>query len=201
MLVVWKDGKLVYTYSVNDMTRRQKMVGKYIARRQQKDADFSDYTMSYRQPIASCSKWYSAALIMTFVDEGKLNLSDTVGKYLPVLSQHGKGGITVRQCLSHLTGINEPPLKESLKEIRNVASMDEAIQYPIVSERPGPTEAVILAGPTCDSADVLYEKADYQLPLSLEIGDKLEILATGAYTTTYSAVAFNGFQPLEAYYI
>jgi ornithine decarboxylase len=77
----------------------------------------------------------------------------------------------------------------------------EAIQYPIVSDRTGPTEAVILAGPTCDSADVLYEKADYQLPLSLEIGDKLAIRATGAYTTTYSAVAFNGFQPLEAYYI
>jgi ornithine decarboxylase len=80
-------------------------------------------------------------------------------------------------------------------------TMDEAIQYPIVSDRNGPTEAVILAGPTCDSADVLYEKADYQLPLSLQIGDKLEIMATGAYTTTYSAVAFNGFQPLEAYYI
>jgi ornithine decarboxylase len=80
-------------------------------------------------------------------------------------------------------------------------TMDEAIQYPITSDRTGPTEAVILAGPTCDSADVLYEKADYQLPLSLEIGDKLAIKATGAYTTTYSAVAFNGFQPLEAYYI
>jgi ornithine decarboxylase len=80
-------------------------------------------------------------------------------------------------------------------------TMDEAIQYPIQSDRQGPTEAVILAGPTCDSADVLYEKADYQLPLALEIGDKLEIKATGAYTTTYSAVAFNGFQPLEAYYI
>ncbi len=80
-------------------------------------------------------------------------------------------------------------------------TMDEAIQYPIISDRHGPTESVILAGPTCDSADVLYEKADYQLPLALEIGDKLEIAATGAYTTTYSAVAFNGFQPLEAYYI
>jgi ornithine decarboxylase len=80
-------------------------------------------------------------------------------------------------------------------------TMDEAIQYPIESDKQGPTEAVILAGPTCDSADVLYEKADYQLPLALEIGDKLEIKATGAYTTTYSSVAFNGFQPLEAYYI
>src|SRR6185503_12390357 len=72
MLVVWKDGKLLYSRSVNDMTRKQKMVDKYIARRQKKETDFSDYTMSYRQPIASCSKWFSAALVMTFVDEGKI---------------------------------------------------------------------------------------------------------------------------------
>jgi len=129
MLVVWKDGKLLYSRSVNDMTRKQKMVDKFIARREKKEADFSDYTMSYRQPIASCSKWYSAALVMTFVDEGKISLSDTVGKYLPVLSQHSKGNITLRQCLSHLTGIKEPPLQESIKEMQRIGSMDEAMQY------------------------------------------------------------------------
>jgi len=80
-------------------------------------------------------------------------------------------------------------------------TMDEAIQYPIVTERAGPVEPVILAGPTCDSADVLYEKADYRLPVDLKIGDRVSILAAGAYTTTYSAVNFNGFAPLQAYYI
>jgi CubicO group peptidase (beta-lactamase class C family) len=113
--------------SVNDMSRRQKMVNKFISRRQGKEADLDDYTIETRQPIASCSKWLSAALVMTFVDEGRLSLSDTVGKYLPVLSQHGKGGITVQECLGHLTGINEPPLKESIKEMRSIGSMDEAI--------------------------------------------------------------------------
>lgn len=134
MLVVWKDNKLVYSQSVNEMTRKQKMVNKFVARRQKKEADLSDYTLSTRQPVASCSKWLSAALVMTFVDEGKLQLSDTVGKYLPVLSAHGKGMITVRQCLSHLTGINEPPLKESLKDMRKVANMDEAMAY--IAEMP-----------------------------------------------------------------
>ena len=57
---------------------------------------------------------------------------------------------------------------------------------------------VVLAGPTCDSADILYEKTEYKLPLSLKPGDKVEILSTGAYTTTYSSVAFNGFAPLKA---
>ena len=74
----------------------------------------------------------------------------------------------------------------------------DAIRYPVTSRRPGPTGPVILAGPTCDSADILYEKTEYKLPLSLKPGDKVEILSTGAYTTTYSSVAFNGFQPLKA---
>ncbi len=78
-------------------------------------------------------------------------------------------------------------------------TMDEAIQYPIRSERRGEATPVILAGPTCDSADVLYERSPYSLPCDLEIGDRLEIDATGAYTTTYAAVAFNGFEPLRSY--
>jgi ornithine decarboxylase len=80
-------------------------------------------------------------------------------------------------------------------------TMDEAIQYPIVTHRDGDTEAVILAGPTCDSADVLYEKSDYQLPLDLRIGDLVHIHSAGAYTTTYASVNFNGFSPLAQYYI
>ncbi len=56
----------------------------------------------------------------------------------------------------------------------------------------------VVAGPTCDSADVLYEKVPYDLPLSLTIGDEVLIEGTGAYTTTYSAVAFNGFAPLQS---
>ena len=62
-------------------------------------------------------------------------------------------------------------------------------------------EPCVLAGPTCDSADVLYEKNMYPLPISLSIGDEVLIEGTGAYTTTYSAVAFNGFEPLKAYVI
>ena len=80
-------------------------------------------------------------------------------------------------------------------------TMDEAIQYPIVSARKGSLAPVVLAGPTCDSADILYEKADYRLPEDLEIGDKLEIRSAGAYTTTYAAVAFNGFEPIKTYCI
>ncbi|GGE53217.1 ornithine decarboxylase [Agaricicola taiwanensis] len=81
-------------------------------------------------------------------------------------------------------------------------TMDEAIRYPIRTEHDHDDKApCVLAGPTCDSADVLYEKDPYYLPVSLSIGDKVLIEATGAYTTTYSAVAFNGFPPLKSYVI
>lgn len=81
-------------------------------------------------------------------------------------------------------------------------TMDEAIRYPIRTPRDGGDLApCVLAGPTCDSADVLYEKQPYPLPVSLEIGDKLLIEGTGAYTSTYSAVCFNGFPPLKTYHI
>jgi ornithine decarboxylase len=81
-------------------------------------------------------------------------------------------------------------------------TMDEAIRYPIRTPRDGAEMApCVIAGPTCDSVDVLYEKEPYWLPVSLEIGDKVLIEGTGAYTTTYSAVAFNGFPPLKSYVI
>jgi ornithine decarboxylase len=81
-------------------------------------------------------------------------------------------------------------------------TMDESIRYPIRTARDrDETAPCVLAGPTCDSADVLYEREPYMLPVSLEIGDKVLIEGTGAYTATYSAVAFNGFAPLKAVHI
>ena len=81
-------------------------------------------------------------------------------------------------------------------------TMDEAIRYPIRTAHDADAmEPCVLAGPTCDSADVMYEKNMYPLPISLSIGDEVLIEGTGAYTTTYSAVAFNGFDPLKSYVI
>jgi ornithine decarboxylase len=81
-------------------------------------------------------------------------------------------------------------------------TMDESIRYPIKTPRDGgEVGPCVLAGPTCDSADVMYEKRPYELPISLEIGDKVLIEGTGAYTATYAAVAFNGFEPLRTFHI
>ncbi|MAK91025.1 MAG: ornithine decarboxylase [Oleibacter sp.] len=82
-----------------------------------------------------------------------------------------------------------------------IETMDEAIKYPVFVEKQGEEEEVILAGPTCDSADILYEDYKYELPLNLASGDRVYWFSTGAYTTTYSAVEFNGFPPLASYCI
>ena len=81
--LIYKNGQIIY----------QKQLG--------------DFTIKSKAPVASCSKWLTAALVMTFVDEGKLSLDDRVSKFLPIYENYGKSYITIRQCLSHLTGITD----------------------------------------------------------------------------------------------
>ncbi|MBS1578697.1 MAG: beta-lactamase family protein [Bacteroidetes bacterium] len=81
--LIYKDGKLIYDKHWGDMDK------KTIA------------------PIASCSKWLTAAVVMTLVDEGKISLDDKVAKYIPDFAKYSKGYITIRHCLSHQTGIEQ----------------------------------------------------------------------------------------------
>jgi ornithine decarboxylase len=82
---------------------------------------------------------------------------------------------------------------------------NEAIGYRLAPagspDWPGgqPRGPVVLAGPTCDGDDVIYQRTRYELPLSLHAGDRLDILDAGAYTASYSSIAFNGIEPLRTY--
>ena len=80
-------------------------------------------------------------------------------------------------------------------------TIEEAIRYQFETVHEGETSACILAGPSCDSADVLYEKRPVQLPVALRDGDQVRILSAGAYTSSYSSVGFNGFPPLKSVYL
>ncbi|MFA5746264.1 MAG: type III PLP-dependent enzyme [archaeon] len=86
-----------------------------------------------------------------------------------------------------------------------IETLDESIKYPIFTEnyKKPPKEKdckeMIIAGPTCDSMDILYEKHKYLIPKSVREGDRLYILSTGAYTKSYSSIYFNGFPPLQVY--
>ena len=78
----------------------------------------------------------------------------------------------------------------------------ESIKYDFRTPHDGEDEGpVTIAGPTCDSTDTLYEKSNYRLPLALDAGDRIELLATGAYVTTYASPRFNGFAPLAEHYV
>jgi ornithine decarboxylase len=79
-------------------------------------------------------------------------------------------------------------------------TLEEAIRYRVAAPHSrGPDGPVVIAGPSCDSADVLYEHSGYRLPLDLRIGDRLRLMSTGAYTSSYSSVWFNGFDPLTTH--
>ena len=76
-------------------------------------------------------------------------------------------------------------------------TLGEAIRYRVDTPGvEGPTEPCVLAGPTCDSADVMYERVPVHLPVALAEGDEVRLLSAGAYTSCYSTVGFNGFDPL-----
>jgi ornithine decarboxylase len=78
----------------------------------------------------------------------------------------------------------------------------EAIKYRIATPHDGTaTGPVAIAGPTCDGADILYEKSNYRLPLALKSGERVELLSTGAYVTAYASQGFNGFHPPAEHYL
>ncbi|MBS1664197.1 MAG: serine hydrolase, partial [Bacteroidetes bacterium] len=80
--IAWKDGKVIY----------------------QKQSS-QDFTAKAPAPIGAAGNWMTAALVMTFVDEGKLSLDDKVTKFIPLFGKYMKGYITIRNCLTNTTGI------------------------------------------------------------------------------------------------
>ena len=89
--------------------------------------ELGDFKTNTVAPIASCSKWLTAALVMTFVDEGKLSLDDKVSKYIPEFTNYGKGYITIRNCLSHTTGIEDKNGIAGIIENNKFTSLEDEV--------------------------------------------------------------------------
>lgn len=90
--------------------------------------EFGGFDSKTVAPIASCSKWLTAALVMQFVDEGKLSLDDAVVKYIPEFGKYFKNYITIRHCLSHMTGIqDDDKFIRRIFERRKFASLEEEV--------------------------------------------------------------------------
>jgi ornithine decarboxylase len=139
-------------------------------------------------------------------------LTDDFGEELPEIilepgrSLVGNSGILVSEVVlvsrKNNTALNRWIYLDAGRFNGLIETLGEAIKYPVVTlkDAPGSREAeVILAGPTCDSMDILYEHHKYRLPVDIKIGDRVYFLSTGAYTASYASVGFNGFPPLKTY--
>ncbi|MBA4143152.1 MAG: type III PLP-dependent enzyme [Nitrosospira sp.] len=71
-----------------------------------------------------------------------------------------------------------------------VIEVTEGLRYEILSDRKGQNIPWAIAGPTCDSVDILMR--DEMMPEDIQEGDFIYIPNTGAYTTAYAS-NFNGF--------
>ena len=149
--------------------------------------------------------------LTTYADEIIRFLKDDFGDDLPeIILEPGRSlianaGVLVSEVVlvsrKSRTAVERWVFTDVGKFCGLIETMDESIKFPIWTEKKGEMEEVVIAGPTCDSADIMYEHYKYGLPLNLASGDRLYWFSTGAYTTSYSAVEFNGFPPLKAYYI
>ncbi len=104
VVLAWKDDKALY----------QKETG--------------DVNINTQQEIGAASSWFTAALVMTFVDQGKISLDDPVAKYLPIYRKYAKSYLTIRHCLANLTGLEAE--KEGIQKFlqkKKFASLEEAV--------------------------------------------------------------------------
>lgn len=98
-------------------------------------------TMNDKRVIASASKWLSGAVILTLVDEGKLSLNDTVGRFLPLFTQCHKGNITIRQLFSHTSGFpgDSPEKYEYRNDLTLAQAVDSLAIHTALTHPPGTT--------------------------------------------------------------
>ena len=118
----------------DELQAKQKLLGNDVVCLLWKDdsliykKEMGEFNSKTQAPIASCSKWLTAAIVMQFVDEGKLSLDDKVMNYIPEFEKYFKKYITIRQCLSHMTGIaDDSKFLKRILERRKFASLEEEV--------------------------------------------------------------------------
>lgn len=135
LLLLFQASKAQYNFSELDkkLAQYQQQLGGNVVTLIYKDSqiiykkELGDFKANTMAPIASCSKWLTAALVMTFVDEGKLSLDDKVSKYIPEFTNYGKGYITIRNCLSHTTGIEDKSGIAAILENSRFTSLEDEV--------------------------------------------------------------------------
>ncbi len=93
VLLVWHDGQVVYRKAFGDRSiepRRAPMTA---------DTIFD---------IASLTKVVATTIaVMQLEEQGKIRMNDAVAKYIPEFAQNGKEEVTIRELLTHYSGLRE----------------------------------------------------------------------------------------------
>src|ERR1051325_9887313 len=88
-LTIAKDGEVLYTRAIGFS--------------QINETEKKPLTTANRFRMGSITKMFTATMILQLVEEGKLNLTDTLDKFLPQIPNAGR--ITLAQILAHRSGI------------------------------------------------------------------------------------------------
>ncbi len=89
--------------------------------------EMGNLTIKTPEPIGASSQWLTAALVMTYVQEGKLSLDDKVSHYLPNFFEHFKNYITIRQCLTNYTGIKSEQGAAKILQKNKFKTLEDAV--------------------------------------------------------------------------
>lgn len=82
----------------------------------------------------------------------------------------------------------------------------DTVAYPLTALRDGQPLAgalteVVIAGPTCDSDDVFGLEQTYRLPATIQVGDRVRLATTGAYSTALDLLGYNGIVPPSLHFV
>jgi CubicO group peptidase (beta-lactamase class C family) len=87
-----------------------------------------DMTVNTQLPVGAAGAWLTVALTMNMVDQGKVSLDDRVGKYLPIYEKYAKAYLTIRHCLTNVTGLaGEKGGVEKFFQKSKYASLEEQV--------------------------------------------------------------------------
>lgn len=113
------------------ITQKQKMLGQDLVVMIWKDTlvykkEMGEFNSKTVAPLEAASSWLTAAFVLQMVDEGKISLDDKVSRYIPIFDKYGKSYITLRHCLSHMTGIQAD--KSGFLQKKKHSSLEEVVE-------------------------------------------------------------------------
>lgn len=123
--------------------------------------------------------------------------ADIVVTFEPGRGLVGDTAIMVTSVIGHAKREKEDWIYIDVGVFNGLMETIEGFMYEIKTEKNRKKKVVTVGGPSCDSVDIPFK--NITLP-QVELGERLYLLNSGAYTTVYAA-PFNGFDVPKVYFI